>query len=342
MERILFLVSLLFVVQVSWAREPISDEKLTQIIDQFQYITAYNVIKNSTNASNWDSCWQYTTNFETDYPGAPNALEIKTQFYIPNRNNLGTKQIPFVMLLPPMGGTNFLDESMAETFCNKNIAAMIITNDFTGVQSGDVPPVEDHDMAFHRTVAGIKAAMAFAKDDANIDATKVGLFGVSLGGILGSFAMSTQFDIAAGYFVVAGGDVPHILAYSDNSEVSRIRVERMKLEGFTTKQEYEDFLRVNMSMDPFDVSRSVPPETLYMVISKNDTTVPSDNQYLLHDGFGKPNVRYTNSSHVDTVIDTLLWGDNRRKVADFFLERFKLENPRLTTRWLEQFDLSRF
>ena len=342
MERILILLSLLVAVQTAWARDPISDEKLTQIVDQFQYITIYNIKDNNTNSGSWDTCWYYTTNLETDYPGATGNYEIKTKFYIPNRDDLGTDQVPFVILLPPMGGANFLDESMAETLCSRNIAAMIITNDFTGVQNGDVPPVEDHDMAFHRTVAGVKAAMAFAKDDPNVNGDKVGLFGVSLGGILGSFAMSTQLDISAGYFVVAGGDVPHILAYSDNEQVARIRVERMKLEGFTTKDEYEDYLRVNMSLDPFDLSRSVPSETISMVLSRNDTTVPTEDQLLLHTGYGQPKVQYTNSGHVDAVIETLLWGDSRRKIADFFKERFKLENPRLSTRWLEQFDLSRY
>lgn len=342
MERIIVIILAIFTVQITWARDPISDNKLAQVIDQFQYITQYREIKNKSHSSGWDSCWEYTINLETDYPGMTNPLEVTTNFYIPNRDDLGSEQIPMVILLPPMGGKNFLDEKMANTLCSKNIAAMIVTNDFTGIQSGDVPPVEDHEMAIHRSVAGVKAAMAFGVDDVNIDGDKLGIFGVSLGGVLGTFVMETQANLAAGYFVVAGGDIPYILANSTNDEVRRVRRVRMEEEGFTTKEEYEAFLRVHMSLDPFDLGRALPAETVNMVISKNDTTVPTQNQIDLHMALGSPDATYSNSGHVDTVIDTLFWGDGRRRIANFFAERFKLENPRLTQRWLDQFSLDRF
>jgi hypothetical protein len=331
---------------LSYGREPLNDQQIADIIGQFQYDNNFKEISSDLSGGSWDSCWVYKKTIQTIYPTALEPLEIQLTMYIPNRKDLGNKKIPSVIMLPPTGGINFLDKSMGNTFCSNNIAAVILENDFANiVYQADEKLLDplDHEESYYRATAAVKAAMAMTAIDDNINSEKIGLFGVSLGGILGSFVMSTQEQISAAFIVVSGGDVPEILTNSQQDEVSRIRHKRMTEQGFTTKQEYEDFLRKYITIDPLDIARMMIPETLKMVISNNDKNVPTTNQLSLFEAYGKPSATYSNSGHVDTVVATMFMGSKRQIIANFFKERFALPNPRPPLfKWLNDFSLKQY
>jgi hypothetical protein len=332
MDRIvLATVSLFCLTSLAWGRPKLSDGQLADVIDQFQYQGNYEITSTDKGGGFLSSCWTYDQVFETEYPQADEAMEVEMKLYIPNRSRLGDEQVPAVIILPPTGGMNYLDRQTAETLCDYNMAAIILKTDFSNIVAqaeGDLLPPEDHEQAFYRVAAGIKAVMAMVAEDENMDSSKVGLFGVSLGGILGSFVMSTQPNISAGYFVVAGGDIPEILAYSEQREVSAIRRKRMREQGFETKEEFENFLREHIPFDPMDMAPMMLPETLRMVIANRDDVVATENQRALQEAFGNPQTMYYESGHTQTVISFLLPFTGRRRVARFFEERFEVENPR--------------
>lgn len=334
MERLfLAMLGLVLFSQTTFARDPLSPQEVEQVVQEFQFPGVYNEIKSQKDGGMFSSCWVYHRQFETDYPGAQEPYKVDMQMYIPNRDRLGSDVIPAVVMVPPVGGVNLLDRKTADSLCEGKMAAIILTNDFANIESqasGKLKDPTDHQETFYRIAAAIKGSMVMVEQDPNLDIERFGVFGVSLGGILTSFVMATQPDIAAGYFVVAGGDVPEILASSDQEEVSKIRRKRMQEEGFETRDEYEAYLRQYITLDPVDLAATMTPETLNMVIAEKDHTVPTDNQYLLHKAFGEPDAEYYNDSHVSTVISTLFPSSGRRRIVRFFKERFEIQNPRPT------------
>jgi hypothetical protein len=343
MDRFLVAVVGLFLFsQQIWAREPLDPQEVAEIIEQFQFEATYEETKSYKDGGFFSRCWLYEKEFETSYPGAEKPLRVTMNMYIPNRDRLGDEQVPAVVLLPPIGGVNILDRSTAETLCDYGMAGIILSNDFANIQKqakGDLLPPDDHQETFYRISAAIKGTMTMVDQDPNLDYGKMGIFGVSLGGILGSFVMTTQPDIAAGYFVVAGGDIPRILATSDQDEVSTIRRKRMQTENIESQEEYELFLRKNITLDPVDLAMTMLPETLNMVIAERDSAVPTPNQFMLHEAFGEPTAAYYDNSHVSTVISSLFPGSGRRRIARFFEERFERPNPRpgvFSRLWAEQ------
>lgn len=331
MERILIILCLLSVTVSSWARDPISDEEVAAIIKEFQYESRYTEKESYKDGGAFSSCWIYEKTLETEYPQMNEPLNVYMKMYIPNRSRLGEDKVPAVIMVPPVGGINFLDRQMGETFCANNIAAVILTNDFANLDaqaSGELLPPDDHQMSFYRVGAAVKATKAMIRDDLNMNEEKVGVFGVSLGGILSAFVMSTQPDLSAGYFVVAGGDIPNILAFSEQDKITSIRRKRMKEENLQSKEEYEAFLRQHMTMDPVDMARTMVPETLRMVVATRDDVVPTFNQEMLHFAYGEPKADFLPAGHLDAVLDSLLFGGDRKRVARFFKERFAEDNPR--------------
>ena len=158
------------------------------------------------------TCMIHEFSLETTYPQLGNkTFTVNGQFFLPR--NVST-DVPVVLIFPPVGGMNTLDEEMAKTFCDSKIAVFVPTTDMTGLEQEAIPPVEDHNQALYRVVSFTKALAAYAADEAGLNGEKVGLMGASLGGILSSFAMSVVPEVSVGYFIVAGGDLPSVLAHS--------------------------------------------------------------------------------------------------------------------------------
>ena len=70
------------------------------------------------------------------------------------------------------------------------------------------------------------------------------------------------------------------------------------------------------------------PETIEMVVATEDASVPSYNQNLLHEAFGEPETQFIATDHFDAILSTLLFSGKRKKIAQFFKERFRLKNSR--------------
>ena len=291
----------------------------------FNYQTEYQLKKMKLEESG-DDCLLYDFTFSTTYPEINNNFEVVGQLYRPKRSNF---KAPIVVLFPPTGGKNFLDENVAENLCESDIAVFLPTNDFTGIDQADPPPVEDHDHALRRVVAATKTFIQYSKEHYRLDGSKAGIFGASLGGIIGTFSMSVLPDISAGYFIVAGGDVPNILAHSTQERVVRLKNIRKQQEGFRNDEEYEAWLQANLSLEPLEYAVNIPTETVQMVISTNDSSVPTDNQYLLHEALGKPEHEVSSSGHVWTILNSM--SGSSRGIIDFFNQRFSKANPRLPT-----------
>lgn len=65
-----------------------------------------------------------------------------------------------------------------------------------------------------------------------------------------------------------------------------------------------------------------------MVVATKDKSVPSQNQEYLYEAFGKPKTKFYKQDHLQTILSSLLLGSKKKGIAQFFSERFKLENPR--------------
>ena len=339
-----FVFVVLFCVQAQ-GREPISAADLEKIVEEFSYDVDYEIIKLKRTNRRSHRCWKHDAIFKVDFPdNSKEPLEVEAAFYQPNPNKTELDQVPVVIQLPPMGGVTVLDRWMGSDLCKRKVAALIIKTDFSGFdKKADLPPVDDHNQAFMRTTAAVKTMIDFSREHESLNGDKMGLIGISLGGILGSFSYGVLDELSAAFFIVTGSDAPHILAHSTNSRVKRLRELRMEEEGFILEEEYEEYLRENLRYDSFDTGQRIPTETLLLSISNNDDAVPTSRQKQWAEATGNPETYTSDSGHTGTVIDTLLWGSSRKFIIDFFEERFAMDNPRLdsdTREFLRDLDIT--
>lgn len=299
---------------------PISDERRSELLMQFQYTPEVQVHKFPQQVG----CKAQDVHYDTTYPQRETPYRVQAQAYVPNKAN-----VPVVFMLPPLGGSNQLDRAMAMAFCRSNIAAFVILNDFTGLDSNTLMPVSDHDHTPRRVVASVKGGILVAQGFPNINTRKVGLFGASLGGILGSIAYGVMPEVSAATFIVNGGDVPNTLAYSDQQPIIRIKRGRMAAENLKNEAEYEHYLNQHITLDPLHFAPLIVPESIKLYLSRNDKAVPSANQMAFYKAVGSPKeTGFYTLDHGFTIFAVLGVGDQKQAITNWFHGRFALPNPR--------------
>lgn len=319
MQGTLILVILILAVQKLFAYTPISDDRLNELLAGFNYSPNVEILKIPK-----ADCKPQDLEYNTSYPQRELPLNIKAKAFIPSGS-----QLPIIFMLPSLGGMNQLDQAMGETFCKHNIAAVLITTGLTGLDTDTLVPVSDHDHTYRRAVAAIKGGLVVAAELADINIKKVGLFGISLGGILGSVAYGVTPEISAATFLVNGGDVPHILAYSDQSIVIKLRTQRMAEQNLKSFEEYENYLRQNLTLDPLHFAKLIDPSSTKLFLSKKDFSVPTVKQMEYYSAIGSPSeTSFYSLSHINTIVSVMGVGTSKQKIAQWFQNRFALPNPR--------------
>jgi hypothetical protein len=319
MKSVISTIFFLLISGSAWSYKPISDDELAAIVAGFNYQPQVQILKLPK-----VSCKAQDMEYTTTYPQRDTVLNIKAKTFIPAGSD-----IPVVFMLPPLGGFNSLDEKMGEAFCKSNIAAILITTTLTGLDSPTLVPVTDHDHTHRRVASAIKGGMLAIRSLPQLNNSKIGLFGVSLGGILGSVAYGVIPEISAATFLVNGGDVPFILAYSDQGSIIKLRTARMKEQGLKTFEEYEAYLRQHLAIDPLHFAKLIDPNTIKLFLSKTDKSVPSIKQMEFYNALGAPKeTSFYSLSHISTIVSVMGLSPAKPKIIQWFQGRFDIANPR--------------
>ncbi|MEC7277400.1 MAG: prolyl oligopeptidase family serine peptidase [Bdellovibrionota bacterium] len=115
----------------------------------------------------------------------------------------------------------------------------------------------------------------------SFDEKRIGLAGVSLGGIRSSLLLGSDDIFRAMYISVAGAELPEIYANSQHEFVRELRNRHMKNLEIDSVKEYEALLEENLSLDVDRVINSPYLDNVAMIIADDDKIVPSVNQWKL-------------------------------------------------------------
>lgn len=207
-----------------------------------------------------------------------------------------TGKRPLMLIFPAIFGATSFDYALGMYMANKGFHVLIL--DLPEDINNKERPIKDVEGFLVRTTAAARSAIDFAMEQAEIDSERVGAFGVSLGGIRLGVTMGIDKRIKAGFFAVAGGNIPEIIAYSQEVHAKPWREHRMKLEGFKNEVEVCDYVKKNNLIDPLYLAKNIPRENVYFLLSDMDASVPTKNQIELMTAFGTPNHRYMGLPHM--------------------------------------------
>lgn len=266
--------------------------------------------------SSYASCDGHSEDFPMIDPTDQKPFNVTAKVYRPTLGK--DEKFPVVMILPPIVGETLIDRKLAAKFCGLGMGAYIVNAVKDIPLEDEIPDLSVHDNSYVRALAGVRTVIAALDKDPVVNGN-YGILGMSLGGMLSTFVAGSEPKIKASVIVVGAGNVPGVLAYSEQERVKAQRVGRLKLFNLKDQIAYEELLKPLVPNDPINVAANVRPGSMYMFIAMNDTTVPTKYQQELRKKVADPLVYEMNANHFNGIVKagTIHAG----KIARFFLNQ---------------------
>ncbi|MDP6446093.1 MAG: alpha/beta hydrolase family protein [Pirellulaceae bacterium] len=225
----------------------------------------------------------------------------------------GAKRKPAAIVLHILGG----DFSLSRLFCmelaRRDVAALFVKMPYYGPRKvsgqrmiSEAPEATVRGM--RQAVLDIRRATAWLGDQPEVDANRLGVFGISLGGITAALTASVEPRLHNVCCALAGGRLGEAIWQSP--ELSELR-EKWEAEGKTR----DEYLAVVRPIDPAVHGERARDRRILMINAKDDEVIPKQCTIALWKSFGEPPIIWYEGGHY-TVARKFLAA--LREVGQFF------------------------
>ncbi|MFN2288151.1 MAG: hypothetical protein ABR578_07435 [Chromatocurvus sp.] len=219
-----------------------------------------------------------------------------------------------VIIMPPTGGTTFLESRYASRFCQAGFSVYVVSA-WTGMSETSVE-LAIHNRLFGRAQRAIQAITEQAPE------ALVGLLGTSVGGLHAATAAGHLAGVSATFVIAAGAPVASVIAFTDQKALKTLRERRMEKFGFDSQAAYRDALAQEFHWEPLAFADAARDRPLGMVVVRGDRTVPTLYQEQLREAW-QPDVEYSVSgfpvgAHAVGILQA--WWFHAQDILDFFVE----------------------
>ncbi len=205
---------------------------------------------------------------------------------------------PVILVLPIFGGSNYFSKTFAEYFAENGYSAIIVHRQKRYKTFKDLDKM---DQILRQIVFDHKQAIDWVEMQADLDADRIGVFGISMGSIKAALVSSLDKRIRATVMCLSGGNLPEIIATSDEKGVVERREEYMK-EHHISQDEFQNLLQSKITCDPINYAEYINAENSLMVLGRFDSTVPYKNGNELWIKMGKPEKIILPTGHYTAIL----------------------------------------
>ncbi|MDO8756502.1 MAG: hypothetical protein Q7J64_00695 [Elusimicrobiota bacterium] len=230
---------------------------------------------------------------------------------------------PAVLVLPVMAAPNIWIETR---FVNRFVADGLVTmwiemptqfrrRPHASMPSGQVflaRTSRQLALNFRQSVSDARRALDVLSARPEVDAKRVGLFGISLGAIVGAVTWSVDARPAAGVFVMGGADFPGIAL---NGSLSGPVARAMGLKDAELRAAWS-------GLDPLDYKAANAGKRAYLINVNSDTVIPRANALRLKEAFPDSSQVWLPFGHYTAIVH-LAWlpGSVSRRLQNALLMR---------------------
>lgn len=243
------------------------------------------------------------------------ALErsVVFDYYLPVRKGLA----PVILVLPVSGGDYELERHFAKHFARQGLAALIMHRE-------KKPPgptkLEDFDPSLRRSVFDHKRVLDWVEVQPELDERRIGVFGVSLGGIKGALLVALDERVRAAVLGLAGSDLPFILSHTTERSIQRQRAAVLRERQWSPEQLQKELRQVIMC-DPLYYAAHTDPRKVLLVLAACDTVVPFKKGWELRAKMNRPETILVPAGHYSALVFIPYI---RHQTVDFFREKLEI------------------
>jgi hypothetical protein len=219
---------------------------------------------------------------------------------------------PLVLLTPPTEAA-FAARYLAARFARRGIHGAVVVPERKFLEV-HVTPAEFEGW-LRAAVVAARTALRALGELPGVDAGQLHYMGVSAGGIFGGVLLAVEPSIRRAVLVLTGGDLPRILAESEESSVVAYRA-AWKARGVDAGALRLRFAR-EVRTDPLRLARFVEPRRVLLFLGASDTVVPVATGLALRAALGDPETYLLGGNHDSASV---CFGFILRRSERFLLE----------------------
>lgn len=235
---------------------------------------------------------------------------------------LGAEPRPTILCTPILGGDGALERGVARSFAEAGFHAVLVRRE--GRLFKDKPTLPLLSERFTRMIRDRSLVLDWLERRPEVDASRIGAFGISMGGIVTAALTPLEPRIHSAVMVMAGGDVGRIILETEERPIVAYREHLRRLHGWDDGRLLRE-LRGAIAVDPLELARYLEPERVLCIISEYDDIVPTAQQRKLWAALGGPEAVLVPSGHYSAIAFLPLL---RERTIAFFDRRFARPNDR--------------
>ncbi len=225
---------------------------------------------------------------------------------------------PVIILLHGYGGDKEGAMEVAGPLAQHGYAAAAIDAQYHGERQREGKNMYSADTnetinAFVQTIVDVRRLIDHLETRTDLDGSRIGLAGGSMGGLLGAIAVGVEKRIDVPVLIVAGGNMQILVGQSQLDQVQRIRAE-LERTGRTVGQAAMEL----ECIDPINFVDRISPRPLLMINGLKDDIVPTASNRALYAKAKEPKkIIWYNTGH-DVPMDkaarnALFWFEKHLK-----------------------------
>lgn len=232
----------------------------------------------------------------------------------------GSGPFPACVCLHILGGGFELSEMSANSLARQGIAALTIKMPYYAQRRGKgeqgrrrmISFVPEHTAeGMTQAVLDVRQAAAWLASRQEVDAERMGVTGISLGGIMSALSSAAEPRFKKVAIYLGGGNLA--LGIWENPHPHAKQFRKHWLENGGT---YESFLKIMKPVDPHTYGHLLQNRDVLMVVAKHDEILPPQSSLALWESIGKkPELVWLDSGHITAAM--YIFGETRRLTTFF-------------------------
>ena len=211
----------------------------------------------------------------------------------------GPGKFPAILISPVVGGKDPVARHFARTFARHGLHCAITHREKKPITR--VEEIDHLELFFKNTIITIRHTLDWLTEREEVDAERIGSFGISFGAIKNVLAAGVDPRLKCHIFALAGGSLADIVCYSARTEMARWSARISKKHGMTISQFHQTLSR-KISSDSLTLAEYVDARRVLMFIALFDRVVPRRCAENLWRSMGKPEVRYLPFGHYSALL----------------------------------------
>lgn len=224
---------------------------------------------------------------------------------------------PGVVVLHILGADFALSRYMAARLADRGVSALFVKLPYYGERrpAGGAKRFLSADLersvtSMRQGVLDVRRALAWLASRPDVDPNRLGVTGISLGGIISSLAAAADPGVESAAFLLAGGDLAEILWTMPEAE----RYRKLWVESGRTK---DDLRRLTRPFDPLTYASRLKGKRLLMIAGNADEVIPPASARALWEAAGRPEIHWYDCGHYSAAGYLL---PAIREAVDFFTD----------------------